>query len=534
MRNANTTLAGRVAIPTLILIAGATCSISMTACKQGNNYARPEFQSPSQYRNASENGDVASIADLPWWEVFKDPALQSLIQQSLTSNYDLRIAISRIEQARAIQVQVASSLYPQVGYQGGVGAGRNAFVGNPSPNNGNTNGSALLTMNAFWELDLWGRIRRADEAALARILAAEEARRGVMLILVTDVAQAYFELIELDLELKIAYDNVTSFEQTLDLFTRRSGGGISTRLQVLRAQANLAQVAATIPELRRLIAVKENQINLLLGQAPGTVARGKALLDQTMPVEIPHGLPSDLLERRPDIREAEQNLIAANAEIGVAMADYFPRFGLTAFFGKVSPELSDFTSGSSNAYSIAGSLSGPIFTAGRTKAQVDAAKAIFEQAQLQYERAIITAFGEVSNALVTREQLVGVEAEIEKQVAALSESVTMSRQRFDVGRASYFEILDAQQQLFPAETSLARTKVNQYIAVIQLYKALGGGWNTGTSDWTSKVAVPGTESENSIAEEPSSDAPFASRGRTTAVGNSASSSKNGNSAPLAR
>lgn len=515
----------RTVLCLLTALAGTALVLPLSACKQGNDYTRAAFNSPSQYRGGQPLGEAASVADLPWWEVFNDPALQALIQTSLTNNYDLRIAISRIEQARAVQAQVASALYPQVGYQGGVGAGRNAFIGNPSPNNGDTNGSALLTVNAFWELDLWGRVRRADEAALARILAAEESRRGVMLILVTDVAQAYFELIELDLELEIARSNVASFEQTLDLFTRRSDGGVSTRLEVLRAQASLAQVASTIPELQRLIAVKENQINLLLGQAPSTVARGKALLDQTMPVEIPHGLPSDLLERRPDIRVAEQNLIAANAEIGVAMADYFPRIGLTAFFGKVSPELNNFTSGSTNAYSIAGSLSGPIFTAGRTKAQVEAAKAVFDEAQLQYEKTIVTAFGEVANALVAREQLAGIEVELNKQVAALTESVVMSRQRYDVGRANYFEILDAQQQLFPAETSLARTKVNQYIAIIQLYKALGGGWKMSTQDWTNTIANSETDSGTQFQEEPPTDTPFASRGRTTAVGTSAGTRK---------
>jgi multidrug efflux system outer membrane protein len=304
-----------------------------------------------------------------------------------------------------------------------------------------------------------------------------------MLTLVTSVAQAYFELLELDLELKIAHDNVKSFEDTLDLFSRRSTGGVSSRIQVLRAQANLAQVAATIPDLLRLTAIKENQICMLLGRVPGPIPRGQALTDQTMPVEVPSGLPSALLERRPDIRQAEQSLIAANAQIGVAIADYFPRIGLTAFFGKVSPELSAFSSGSSNAWSVAGNLTGPIFTAGRTKAQVDQAKALADQASLQYEQTVKNAFGEVANTLVTREHLGGIEAELQKQVEALTASVTMSRERFDVGKASYFEILDAQQQLFPAETALARTQADHYIAIIQLYRVLGGGWNLEPAEW---------------------------------------------------
>ncbi len=460
------------------------CAIALVGgCVQGKDYARPEFASPGSYRGGPEEPAAASLADLPWWEVFRDADLQSLIRESLTSNHDLRVAVSRIEQARAIELQTASTLYPQIGYQGGLGHGRNAFLGNASPNGGNTTSSALLTLNAVWEIDLWGRIRRADEAALAQILAAEENQRGVMLTLATSVAQAYFELIELDLEREIAKRSVASFEQTLDLFARRSSGGVSSQLNVLRAQANLSQVAANVPELERLIAIKEHQISLLVGRAPGPIARGGGLLQQELPVEIPAGIPSDLLERRPDIRQAEQAMVAANALIGVAQADYFPRIGLTAFLGKASPELSQFSSGSSNAWSLAGAVSGPIFTAGRTDAQVRGARAQFEESRARYEQTVLTAFGEVANALVTREKLVGVEAELKKQVDALTQSAEMSRQRFDVGRASYFEILDSQQQLFPAETALARTTVSQYIAVVQLYRVLGGGWNVETSRW---------------------------------------------------
>ncbi|MFN0010094.1 MAG: efflux transporter outer membrane subunit [Phycisphaerales bacterium] len=460
----------------------------LSGCVQGPDFTAPEINSPQAFRNGPEQPDAASLADLPWWEVFNDPALQSLVREALVNNYDIRIAIARIEQARALEVQTASSLYPQIGYEGAIARGRNSVLGSPTPNNGSTSSSALLTLNAFWEIDLWGRIRRADEAALARILAAEESRRGIMLSLTTGVAQAYFELIELDLEIEISRRNVRAFEETRDYFTRRSDGGVGSRVQVLRAQANLAQVAATIPELRRLIAIKENQISLLLGRDPGSIPRGRALLEQSLPVDIPAGIPAALLQRRPDIRQAEQSMVAANALIGAAMADYFPRIGLTAFVGKVSPELSAFSGGTTNAWSVAGGLAGPIFTAGRTQAQVDEATARFDEARLQYEQTVKIAFNEVANTLVTREQLADVEAQLRLQVAALSESVTISRQRYDLGRASYFEILDAQQQLFPAETSLARTLVSQDIAVIQLYRVLGGGWNVATEDWS--VAAP--------------------------------------------
>jgi multidrug efflux system outer membrane protein len=453
------------------------CCALLPACKVGPNYERPEVVTPAGFRDGPAQPDAASLADLPWWEVFQDEVLQGLIHEALANNFDARIAITRIEQARAIEMQTASPLYPQIGYQGAISPGRNSFLGNASPNGGDTSTSALLTLNAFWEIDLWGRIRRADEAAIAEILASEEARRGILLTLLTSVAQAYFELLELDLEVEIANRNLFSFQESLDLFSRRSSGGVDSRLQVFRAQANLAQVAASIPELERLIAIKENEISLLLGRAPGPIDRGDALLAQQMPVEIPVGLPSDLLERRPDIRQAEQQLIAANARIGVAHAGYFPRLGLTAFFGQASSTLGDFTSGTSTAWALAGNLAGPIFTGGLTKGQVDQAIAAREEARLRYEQSIMIALGEVANTLTTRQKLVGVAEQLGLQVNALSSAVDMSRERFDVGRASYFEILDAQQQLFPAETALARTRASEYIAIIQLYKTLGGGWN---------------------------------------------------------
>jgi multidrug efflux system outer membrane protein len=475
----------------LLLTAGA--ALALTGCKMGPDYARPGVDTPDAYRDAPTNPQGASIADLPWWEVFQDPPLQELIAEALANNDDLRIAISRVEQARAIEVQTASPLYPQLSYGGGIGRGRNAVLGSPSPNDGATITSSLLTLNAAWELDLWGRIRRADEAALAEILAAEETRRAVMLSIVAAVAQAYIELLEFDHEIEIARDNVASFDKSLDLFTRRAGGGVDSRLQVLRATANQAQVAASIPELQRLTSIKENQISLLLGRNPGPIPRGQHLLDQPLPGHIPAGLPSDLLERRPDIRSAEQRLVAANARIGVALADYFPRIGLTAFFGKVSPELSAFTDGSTNAWSVAGALSGPLFTAGRLQGQEAQVRAEWDEARQRYEQTVRTAFGEVADTLITREKLEGVENELGRQVTALDEAVNMSRQRYDVGRANYFEILDAQQQLFPAQTSQSRARADRLVAVVQLYRVLGGGWNVDTAAWTTRTtaqAVP--------------------------------------------
>ncbi len=474
----------RNAATALLPVSAALAVLAMPACMVGPDYKRPPVESPDSFRDGPAHPSPNSLADLAWWDLYKDPALQSLVRESLANNYDLRIAVARIEQARAVEVQTASPLYPELRYDAALGRGRNAFLGNASPNNGSTESGALLQLGAFWEIDLWGRIRRSDEAALAQILVAEENRRGVMLTLVTSVAQSYFELLELDTEIEIARKNVASFEKTLDLFSRRSGGGVGSKLEVFRAQANLSQVAATIPDLQRKVAIKENQINILLGRTPGPIQRGVPLTQQSMPIEIPAGLPSTLLERRPDILQAEQSMIAANALIGAATADFFPRIGLTAIFGKISNDLSAFSDSTSNAWSLAGTVTGPIFNAGRTQAQVDQAVAQYQQARLQYEQTVLNAFGEVANTLVTREKLTGIEAQLQQQVFSLSQAVDMSRERFDVGRSTYFEILDAQQQLFPAETSLARTRADQYIAVIQLYRVLGGGWNLKTEQWS--------------------------------------------------
>ena len=490
----------RILTSSLTVGAAALVVIHLAGCKVGPDYQRPAIESPANFRDAQTSASNVSFADLPWWEVFDDPALQSLVREALANNFDLRIAISRIEQAAAVEAATVSALYPQVGYNGALSNGRNAFVGTPSPNNGNTQSSALATLNVAWEVDLWGRIRRADEAALARMLEAEETRRGVMLSLVTSVARAYFELLDLDLEIQIANENVKSFSDSLDLFTRRSTGGVDSKLQVFRAQANLSQVASTIPEIQRLIALKENEISLLLGRDPGPIARGKAFLDQKFPVEIPSGIPSSLLERRPDIRAAEQRMIAANAEIGVATANYYPQIGLTAFMGKVSPELSAFSGGASNSWAVAASVAGPIFTAGRTKAEVDRAVAAANEARIQYERVIKSAFGEVASTLVSRQKFADAEVQLDQQVTALEASVRMSKERYDIGRASYFEILDAQQQLFPAQIAFARTKLNQSVSIIQLYSSLGGGWNLPTGQWN-RDSTPG-------ANPPSPPPPF--------------------------
>jgi multidrug efflux system outer membrane protein len=455
-----------------------------SGCAIGPNYKRPAVEAPAAFRGQEGAAERASLADLPWWEVFKDDTLKGLIQTALANNYDLRAAVQRIEQARAMAIQVRSQLFPQVGYEGDVSRGRNAVGGSPSSTGGKTTESLLGFLNVAWEIDLWGRIRRADEAARARILESRETRRGVMLSLVSDVAQAYFELLELDLQIEIAQRTTQSFGDSLGVFRKRLEGGVASRLETSRAEASLASTAATVPNLERLITIKENQINILLGRNPGPVPRSATLLDQQTPPEIPAGLPSELLERRPDVRAAEQEVIATNAEIGAAIGDFFPKLGLTTFFGRVSPELSAFSSGKGNAWGAAASLAGPIFQGGRLFGQYRQAEAQREEAILRYRQTALNAFHEVSDALISRQKLEEVRVEQLRAVRALEDAVKVSTQRYSAGFSSYFEVLEAQQQLFPTENSLAQTQLDQLLVVVQLYRALGGGWNLADDRWT--------------------------------------------------
>ena len=318
-----------------------------------------------------------------------------------------------------------------------------------------------------------GRIRRLIESARAQYLATEEARRGVLLSLVSDVAIAYFDLRELDQELEIAKRTTIAFQGTLDLFNRRLGGGAASALETSRAEASLGQVAAQVPEIERAIAARENQINLLLGRNPQPIPRDGPFTP--LPPEVPPGLPSTLLERRPDVRQAEQVLVAANANIGVAKANFFPRLSLTGLFGNVSPELGNLFS-KGKTWSFGAGLLGPLFQGGAIKRNYEVARAQWEQARIRYEATATSAFGEVSSALVDRTKLVETERQRARTVAAYREAVRLANIRYTSGLSAYFEVLDAQQQLYPAEVSLALTRRDQLVAVANLYRTLGGGW----------------------------------------------------------
>ncbi len=469
-------------------------AVLLAGCAVGPNYKRPETPVTPAYRG-QEPPEPTSIADLPWWEVFHDEVLQFLVTEALRNNYDLLTAISRVETARGQLISTRSQMFPQATYEGGASRGRQ-FLGEEQKvpvltlkKNGqlvqregtfggnSTFDTFLGTLNAAWEIDLWGRIRRATESARADLLASNDFRQGVVLSLVSQVAQTYLQLLELDVELEIAERSTKTFGETLDLFQRQFEGGIGTKLAVARGEAALAQAAATIPNTERAIVSTENAICILLGWPPTPIPRGTALTSQELPPEPPAGLPAEILERRPDVLQAEQVLRSANAQVGVAIADFFPRIGLTALYGGTSAELEAVVKGAGNVWSIAASVTGPIFQAGKLYGGYKSAVANWEAAKSQYEGTVLGALRDVSDALVDAQKLKLVRDELAKAVAALKEASELATIRYTGGLATYFEVLEAQQQLFPAEDQLAQTERDELLAVVRLYAALGGGWS---------------------------------------------------------
>jgi outer membrane protein, multidrug efflux system len=472
----------------LVAVTVAGIAAALAGCTVGPRYERPPMAAPQQFYGLAGQAQAASLADLPWWEVFKDPVLKGLIEEALRDGYDLRIASARIEEARARYGIAGSAFYPQVGYNGQVARERVSGF-EPGVGSGGLV-TPLITVNVptvSWELDIWGRIRRLTEAARAQYLATEEARRGVVLTLISEVASAYFDLRQLDEDIDIARRNTAAFHDTYDLFNKQLQGGIASALDTSDAEAAWANEAAQIPLLESQAVAKENQLALLLGRNPGPIGRGEALFNQPLPADIPAGLPSALLLRRPDVRQYEQQLVAANADIGVAEAAFYPTISLTGMFGGLSPDLKDLFS-KGQTWLIGGGLTGPIFQGGNLRSQYRLAVAQFEEAKLQYEQVVTRAFGEVSTSLVALEKLAAAERERQRAVNAYAEAVRLANLRYTSGLSAYFEVIDAQENLLNAENLQAQVRHDRLVALADLYKALGGGWQT--TETTESPAKP--------------------------------------------
>ena len=445
-------------------------------CMVGPNYHKPVVQSPTAYRDLSENpqvqAQVASYADLPWWQVFQDPQLQECIRTALKQNYDLQLATERINAGRAQLAVTRSNLFPQV-------QGRGNFAGGKESNFQTKYNFLTLGADAAFQLDFYGKLRRATEASRAQLLATEDARQTVILTLVSDVASDYFALLQLDLQLQITRNTVAAQEASVKLTNLRVEHGVATKLEVLQAQQVLDSANAQIPDLERQIAQEENAIGILLGNYPQAVPRGRPLVEQPLPPDVPPGLPSSLIERRPDIREAEQILVAANAEIGVAKAQFFPQISLTGSgggaFGR-SSAFSGLMSSQLGTWSYGAQVSQPIFTGGALRGNLRLAESQHQQALIAYRQTIQRAFGDVSDAVIGYQKFHQVRVRQEDTVADLQESVRLSNMRYKGGTTTYLEVLDGQRSLFSAELTLAEARGTEYQSLVQLYRALGGGW----------------------------------------------------------
>jgi len=425
----------------------------------GPDYKRPEVKPVEDFRSQIGPSEATSLADLGWWQVFNDKALQGLIVIALEHNYDLELAADRVEQSRALVGVAGSQLYPQIGYQGFAGREK-AFTPLEQAGGNITFNAFGGLLNLVWELDVWGRIRRSTEAARANLFAQEYVRRGVMLTLVSDVAGSYFSLLELDRELAIAQESSRTYKQTLDLFTQRYQFGRDSKLPVARAQAAYDSSLASIASLKRAIVQQENAISILLGAYPEEIPRGAQLTAQAAP-RTPLGLTTEVIQRRPDILQAEQNVEGSNAQVGVAIAGFFPRIGLSALYGAQSPNMNHLLDNSFSIWNIAGGLAGPIFQGGQILETYYAQQALWEGTIAQYKQTVIVSFREVSDALIAQTTLVDQRGALEAQVASLREAVELSLLRYNAGRASYFEVLEAEQLLFPAEDALAQTQRDQ-------------------------------------------------------------------------
>jgi len=441
------------------------------SCALGPDFSRPEVAEAGSFR---EGATGESIANLPWWQVFDDPVLQDLIRVALEENQDLQIATYRVEEAAAALGFTRAEQFPAFGI--GAGAGRGETSNQVSGIPGTIANDFTVYANVSWEIDLWGRLRRSTESARAELLATEAARQGVTISLVAAVADLYFQLRDLDNRLDIARRTLASRQESLGIIQTRFAGGIVSELDVRQAEIEEATAAAAVPAFERSIVTVENALSVLLGRPPGPIARGAPLRSDKVPATAPAGLPAELLNRRPDVREAEELAHAQMARVGIAEALRLPTLTLTGAAGFESDEIDNLNESDANFWSIGGNLLGPLFEFGRNVRRVEVEKARTEQAILGYERTVLTAYQEVDDALAALRTGAEEFGARERQVASAQAAAVLSRARYDGGITSYLEVLDIERSLFTAELQASSILQQRYAALVQLYKALGGGW----------------------------------------------------------
>jgi outer membrane protein, multidrug efflux system len=457
---------------------GVVIGVALLAgCAVGPDYERPKTDAPEKWR--IDYPQAADVANTRWWEQFGDPALDQLIDTALRENRDLLIAAARVDQFIGQLTTTRSQFYPQIGYSFDASRNRASRVGQPPLAPGADPYYSLYqgALSADWQIDLFGRVRRQSESAQAQVYASEQGRRGVILSLVASVAASYIGLRALDRQLEISRATADNYADTRKIFELRFKGGVVSEVELAQVESQYQQALAAIPALEQQIAAQENLISVLLGRNPGPIPRGRTI-DEFVAPGIPGDLPSTLLERRPDILQAEQTLVAANANIGAAKALYFPTLSLTGLLGSVSTAFGDFLTGPASAWTLAATLSGPIFTFGQIEGQVQTAEGFQREALANYQQVIFNAFRETNDALVGTVKKREEATAQARRVAALREYARLSRLRFDNGYASYLEVLYASNELFGAELAAVRSQADGYTQVVNVYKAVGGGWVT--------------------------------------------------------
>jgi len=476
-------------------------ALFLAGCVLGPDYERPKVDSPDAWRVAYR--EAADVANMKWWEQFGDPVLNQLIDTALAENRDVRVAAARVDLFLGALRTTRSQFYPQIGYGGDASRNRATERG-PTPLPAGADPYYNLyqaSLGATWQIDLFGRVQRQSEAARAQVLASEQGRRGVILSLVTSVASSYIGLRALDRQLEIARATLKNYEGTLRIFELRFEGGVVSQVELAQVQSQYQQALAAIPALEQQVAAQENLISILIGRNPGPILRGKTIEELTTP-EIPAGLPSTLLERRPDILQAEQELVAANAQIGAAKALYFPTISITGLLGSASATMGNFLTGPAAVGTLAAGITGPIFTFGAIEGQVETAEAGERAALAFYEQVVLNAFREVNDALVGTQKKELEFAAQAKRTEVLREYARLSRLKFDNGYAGYLEVLYAENELFSAELIAVQTRFDRYAQLINVYKSMGGGW----LDEAVKLAPPPQLVEKSDPSAPPGEA----------------------------